>query len=169
MDPSVSVPIATAHQLADTPAADPELDPDGLRSSTYGFLVSPPRPLHPLVDLEPRKFAHSLKFVFPKITAPASRSFATINASRGATDPKSASDPAVVIIRSCVSILSLIKTGTPCSGPRGPFALRSSSIFRASLSASALISITALRLGPALSIFPILSRYSCVIATDDLP
>ncbi len=32
MEPSVSVPIATAHRLADTPAADPELEPDGLRS-----------------------------------------------------------------------------------------------------------------------------------------
>src|SRR5206468_3632215 len=37
IDPSVSVPIATAHKFADTAAAEPELDPDGFRSSTYGF------------------------------------------------------------------------------------------------------------------------------------
>jgi hypothetical protein len=28
----------------------PELDPQGLRSSAYGFFVNPPRPLHPLVE-----------------------------------------------------------------------------------------------------------------------
>src|SRR4051794_17194622 len=75
IDPSVSVPIATAHKLADPAAAEPELDPDGLRSSTYGFFVRPPRPLQPEVDRVPRKFAHSLRFVLPRITAPASRSF----------------------------------------------------------------------------------------------
>ena len=32
MEPSVSVPTATAQQLAATAAADPELDPQGLRS-----------------------------------------------------------------------------------------------------------------------------------------
>jgi hypothetical protein len=47
-DPSVSVPTATAQQLAAVAAPDPELDPDGERSSAYGFRVCPPRPLHPL-------------------------------------------------------------------------------------------------------------------------
>jgi len=32
IDPSVSVPIATAQRLAATATADPELDPDGFRS-----------------------------------------------------------------------------------------------------------------------------------------
>src|SRR4051812_29984503 len=32
-EPSVSVPIATAHRLADVPAPEPELDPQGLRSN----------------------------------------------------------------------------------------------------------------------------------------
>ena len=50
IDPSVSVPIAAAARFADTAAPDPELDPHGLRSSTYGLRVSPPRPLHPLVE-----------------------------------------------------------------------------------------------------------------------
>ena len=40
-----------------------------------------------------------------------------------AIDPSSASEPAVVIIRSAVSMLSLIRTGMPCSGPRGPLRL----------------------------------------------
>jgi hypothetical protein len=33
MEPSVSVPTATAHRFAATAAPDPELDPQGLRSS----------------------------------------------------------------------------------------------------------------------------------------
>jgi hypothetical protein len=34
IDPSVSVPIATGQRFAATAAAEPELDPQGLRSST---------------------------------------------------------------------------------------------------------------------------------------
>src|ERR1051325_9814882 len=60
-EPSVSVPIAAAHRLAATPAPDPELDPHGLRSSTYGLRVCPPRPLQPLDDFDERKLAHSLR------------------------------------------------------------------------------------------------------------
>src|SRR5207302_564825 len=48
IDPSVSVPIAAAQRFAATAAPDPELDPDGLRSSAYGLRVCPPRPLQPL-------------------------------------------------------------------------------------------------------------------------
>src|SRR3954463_6059662 len=73
-DPSVSVPTATAARLAAIAAPDPELEPDVLRSSAYGFRARPPRPLHPLAAWVERKFAHSLRFVFPRMTAPASRS-----------------------------------------------------------------------------------------------
>jgi len=34
IDPFVSVPIATMHRFAETATPDPELDPQGLRSST---------------------------------------------------------------------------------------------------------------------------------------
>src|SRR2546423_1168660 len=71
MEPSVSVPTAAAHRLAATATADPELDPEGLRSSAYGFRVSPPRPLQPLTEWVDRKLAHSLRLVLPRITAPA--------------------------------------------------------------------------------------------------
>jgi len=37
IDPSVSVPTATAHRLAAAAAPEPELDPDGVRSSAYGL------------------------------------------------------------------------------------------------------------------------------------
>src|SRR5262245_53247573 len=61
IEPSVSVPMPTAARFAEMAVPVPELEPHGLRSSTYGFLVCPPRPLQPLDDLDDRKFAHSLR------------------------------------------------------------------------------------------------------------
>src|SRR4051794_26307785 len=69
-EPSVSVPTPPAARFAAPAAAVPELEPQAFRSSTYGFRVCPPTPLHPLADLVERKFAHSLRFVLPTITAP---------------------------------------------------------------------------------------------------
>src|SRR5205814_3365408 len=80
IEPSVSLPIAAAHNEAATATPDPELDPDGLRSNAYGFFVCPPRPLQPLDECVDRKFAHSLRFVLPSTIAPASRSRPTMNA-----------------------------------------------------------------------------------------
>src|SRR5437773_10889278 len=80
-DPSVSVPTPIAARLAAIAAPVPELDPHALRSNAYGFLTSPPRPLQPLVECVDRKFAHSLRLVFPRITTPAARSRCTTNAS----------------------------------------------------------------------------------------
>src|SRR5277367_2190622 len=125
IDPSVSVPIPTAARFAEIPAPVPELDPHGFRSSAYGFFVNPPRPLHPLVEWLERMLAHSLRFVLPRMTAPALRSRCATKESLAGLEPTRANDPAVVIMRSAVSILSLMRTGTPCSGPRGPLALRS--------------------------------------------
>ena len=125
MEPSVSVPTATAHRLAATAAPEPALDPLGLRSSTYGFLVWPPRPLQPLLECVERKLAHSLKLVLPRITAPAARKRSATAESRSGVEPSSASDPAVVDMRSAVSMLSLISTGMPCIGPRTRPDLRS--------------------------------------------
>src|SRR2546426_8434080 len=59
IEPSVSVPIATAERFAATATPEPELDPHGLRFSAYGFRTRPPRPLQPLVEWVERKFAHS--------------------------------------------------------------------------------------------------------------
>src|SRR5436190_1824554 len=73
-EPSVSVPIATAQRLAATADPDPELEPQGLRSSTQGFFVCNPRLLHPLDDFVDLKLAHSLRLVFPSSTAPDSLS-----------------------------------------------------------------------------------------------
>src|SRR5436190_20589989 len=119
-DPSVSVPTPTAAKFAAIEAPVPELEPHGFRSSVYGFRVWPPRPLHPLIECVERKLAHSLRFVLPRITAPAARSRLTTPASFGAMESANASEPAVVCIRSAVSMLSLITIGMPCIGPRGP-------------------------------------------------
>src|ERR1700686_1432327 len=104
-DPSVSVPTPATQRFAETAAPDPELDPHGLRSSAYGFLVSPPRPLHPLLEGLDRIFAHSLKLVLPRMTAPASRNFRATPESWAGLEPTSASEPAVVCIASAVSML----------------------------------------------------------------
>src|SRR4051812_3933883 len=105
IEPSVSLPIAAAHRLAATATPDPLLEPDGDRSGAYGLRHCPPRPLQPDDDAMPRKLAHSDRLVLPRMIAPAARSFWTTNASASACEPSSASDPAVVVIWSPVSML----------------------------------------------------------------
>jgi hypothetical protein len=104
-------------------------------------------------------FAHSLRLVLPRITAPASRNRRTRKASSGGREPTRASDPAVVAMRSAVSILSLMSNGMPCNGPRGPLAFRSLSSASAMSSASGLVSITLLRAGPFRSMASMRARY----------
>ena len=87
--------------------------------------------------------AHSLKFVLPRMTAPAARSFCATIESFGGLEPTSASDPAVVIMRSAVAMLSLIRMGMPCNGPLGPLPLRSRSRSSAMEAASGFISMMA--------------------------
>src|SRR5213078_1829427 len=87
MLPSVSVPIETAAKLAADAAPEPELEPQGLRSMAWGLLHCPPRPDQPLVEAKPRKLAHSLSVVLPKMTAPASRRLAATVESRRAGVP----------------------------------------------------------------------------------
>src|SRR5690349_3830688 len=65
MEPSVSVPSAAAHRLAATATPEPELEPQGVRSSAYGFRHWPPRALQPLEEWVERKFAHSLMLSLP--------------------------------------------------------------------------------------------------------
>src|SRR6478752_9657579 len=76
MLPSVSVPNDTAAKFAEAAAPEPALEPHGLRSMPYGLCVCPPRPDQPLIDSNERKFAHSDRFVLPRITAPPARRFA---------------------------------------------------------------------------------------------
>src|SRR5580692_7874817 len=162
-EPSVSEPTATAQRLAAVAAPEPELDPQGFRSRAYGLRVWPPRPLHPLLEWLERMFAHSLRLVLPRITAPDSRNFCATKESLVGFDPRSANDPAVVCMRSAVSILSLIRTGIPCKGPRTCRSFRSWSRASAMARASGLTSMTPLSVGPCLSISSIRARYFSVI------
>src|SRR5712692_10025411 len=118
MLPSASVPIETEQKLAEAAAPDPELDPHGLRSIAYGLLHWPPRPDQPLVEKKDRKFAHSLRVVLPRMTAPAVLRLAATAESWAAGEPTRPSDPAAVCILSPVPTLSLRRTGIPWSGPR---------------------------------------------------
>src|SRR5256886_15288164 len=90
MLPSVSEPNDTAAKFAEAAAPEPELEPQGLRSMPYGLCVCPPRPDQPLMDSKERKFAHSDKFVLPRITAPPARRLAATVESRRAGAPTSA-------------------------------------------------------------------------------
>src|SRR6202789_2068814 len=77
MDPSVSVPMAASTSPAAPAAALPDEEPHGLRSSANGLWVWPPTALQPEIEALERMFAHSDKFVFPKITASEPRKRAT--------------------------------------------------------------------------------------------
>src|SRR6266496_2721174 len=59
IEPSVSVPTAATARSAAETTPEPELEPHGLRSSTYGMFVWPPMPLQPLEEGPDRKLAHS--------------------------------------------------------------------------------------------------------------
>ena len=99
-------------------------------------------------------------FALAKTIAPAARSRSMMNASFAGVEPSRASDPAVVVIASAVSMLSLIATGMPCNGPRGPWVRRSVSSWSASSSASGLVSMMARNSGPRMFIWSMRSRYS---------
>src|SRR4029079_7565688 len=81
IEPQVSDPHAIAAKLAATAAPLPPLEPPGLRSGLYGLHVWPPMELIVVMPL-----ASSCMFDFAMMTAPASRSFFTWNASLGSSD-----------------------------------------------------------------------------------
>src|SRR5258707_6152350 len=134
MLPSVSEPNDTVGKFAEGAAAEPELEPQALRSMPYGLCVSPPRPDQPLIDSNERKFAHSDRVVLPRMTAPPARRLAATVESRAAGMPTSANDPALVCILSPGSMLSFKRTGMPCRGPSTTPCLGKSSALRASAS-----------------------------------
>src|SRR6476619_2136056 len=96
IEPSVSVPTAKRTIPAATAAALPLELPQVLRSTAHGLCVCPPIALQPEIECDERIFAHSLRLVLPRITAPAERSRATSGASRLVTFVASARLPAVV-------------------------------------------------------------------------
>src|SRR5499433_3823244 len=71
VEPNTCVPSAVLTMPATTPAAEPLLDPPGVRRRSWGLRV-------PRGSVE----ANSVVTVFPTMTAPASRSAATLAPSR---------------------------------------------------------------------------------------
>src|SRR6202012_4031883 len=71
IEPSVSVPTASGARPPPPGAAEPELEPDGFRSSANGLAVWPPSVDQPLVGWVERKLAHSDRLALPTITTPA--------------------------------------------------------------------------------------------------
>jgi len=113
IEPLVSVPTAPAAKDAEIAAPLPEEEPQGLRSRLCGLRVWPPMADQPELESLERKFAHWLRLVFPKITAPASRSPWVSGASRPVILSFSASAPAVVARLSLLSMLSLRSIARP--------------------------------------------------------
>ncbi len=77
IDPLVSVPTVPAAREAAPAAPEPELEPQGFLSRTWGFLTWPPSADQPDMESSERKLAHWLRLVLPRIIAPDARNPAT--------------------------------------------------------------------------------------------
>ena len=125
VEPITCVPRAALIIPAATPAAEPLLDPPGVRRRSWGLRV-------------PRGCvaANSVVTVLPRITAPASRSATTLAASRSDRQPAKSGEPCSVGM-SAVSMMSLMPIGMPSilqSGrPSRQRALAASAATRAAL------------------------------------
>ena len=118
-EPAVWVPSASGIMPDATPAAEPDDEPPGVCAVLRGFRVAPG------VEL-----ASSVVTVLPMMMAPAERSAATQCASSRGRYPSNMVEPYWVGM-SAVSMMSLMPTGTPCSGPVPLPSRRSSSARRA--------------------------------------
>ena len=107
VEPITCVPSAALNMPAAVPAAEPLLEPPGVRRRSCGFFV-------------PRGSvaANSVVTVLPTMTAPASRSAATLAASRSVRQPTNSGEPCSVGM-SDVSMMSLMPTGMPSIGESG--------------------------------------------------
>src|SRR5205809_8139954 len=106
IEPPVWEPSAPGHMPQATAAAEPLLEPPGVRSGFHGLRVG-----------GGSKLAYCVVTVLPSRIAPAWRSFLTIVASSRAMLLAHSFDPAAVG-QSNTSMMSLIPMGMPCNGPR---------------------------------------------------
>ncbi len=81
IEPDVSVPTATGAMRAETATPLPDELPPTSRPSPHALRTCPPCEEKPLGIPIVVKFAHSVRAVFPRITAPAARRRATRGAS----------------------------------------------------------------------------------------
>ena len=118
------VPSAADTMPDATAAADPLLDPPGVRRVSHGLRV-------------PRGTvaANSVVTVFPSITAPAARSAATLAASRPERQSANSGEP-ICVGMSAVSMMSLTPIGIPSMRDSG-FPLRQRSVERSAAAIAA--------------------------------
>ena len=107
IEPNTCVPMPTLIAPTATAAAEPLLEPPGVRVRSHGLRVARGC-IH----------ANSVVTVLPTITAPASRSAATLAASRSLRKPANSGEPFSVGM-SMVSMMSLIPIGMPSIGESG--------------------------------------------------
>src|SRR5215813_11335020 len=107
LEPRTWVPSPTLMAPTATAAAEPLLEPPGVRAGSHGLRV-------------PRGSvaANSVVTVLPRITAPASRKAATAAASRPEYHPSNNGEPISVAI-SMVSMMSLTPIGMPSIADKG--------------------------------------------------
>ena len=119
IEPSVSVPTGRGAEFAAGATAEPELEPHGSKSRTYGFAREPAAGA-PAVERREAAEVRPLRQVGLAEDHRACRAQPRRRSARraGTRLPTSASDPAVVSMLSSVAMLSLTRTGMPCSGPR---------------------------------------------------
>ena len=119
IEPAPSTPIAAGTMPAATAAAEPPLDPPGVRSRSHGLRVTPQ-----VTDSVNGHSPNSGIVVLPTTTAPPARRRRTTSASSAA---RAVNAPVPRLVTSPArSISSLTATGTPSSGASSPAALRSS-------------------------------------------
>src|SRR5439155_26154069 len=93
IEPDVSPPVATVTRPAASAAADPLLDPPGVRDRFHGFFASGNAPPSPALPNE-----NSGNFILPSSSHPAAFNSATIVATKSGTKSRSTGVFAVVLM-----------------------------------------------------------------------
>ena len=114
IEPPPSLACASGTIPAATAAADPPLDPPGVRDRSHGLRVGPPK-RGSVVG----RIANSGRFVVPTITKPASRSRETRNASWSGRKPSRNLEPKLSG-KPLTDTLPLTAIGTPANGCASP-------------------------------------------------
>nr|BFE78357.1 hypothetical protein GCM10020093_009580 [Planobispora longispora] len=130
IDPPMSLPCASGVMPAARELAAPPLEPPGVWSALHGLRVLPCASL-----VENQRTENAGTLLRPRRIAPAPRRAPMHASSSVAVAPARAAIP-WLIRRPFCGVLSLVETGTPCSGPSASPAATASSARRASARAS---------------------------------
>ena len=158
-DPPVSVPSASGKKPAASPAPEPEEEPPGWWSVFHGLRAGG----NGRSKLGP-PMANSWVDSLPITMAPAWRSLPTTTASAAAILSTRIFEW-LVVGRPATSMMSLIPTGTPCSGPRMRPAAISASALRAMVMAAS--ASRRMKAFTRLSSLPIRSSSAVISSTGD--